>query len=125
MRLLLYTIFILFLAGCGITPVNLSRQTPRQMFSMPQVKPEHLAPQVFSIVEETYPFKHYPTSYAPGRNSATIRSYDQYRGGNILWMQFTEIPDATSISIFITSDLYWNAEDIALNLRKRIEQLKP
>ena len=125
MRLLLYTIFILCFTGCGITPVNLNSQTPRQVFSIPMAKPEYIAPQVVSIVESTYPFKYYPTSYVPGHNSATIRSYDQYRGGNILWMQFTAIPDATSISIFITSDLYWNAEDIALNLRQRIEQLKP
>jgi len=38
--------------------------------------------------------------------------------------ELTAIPDATSISIYIPSDLYWSAEDIALDLRQRIEQLK-
>lgn len=118
--------FILLLcAGCAITAANISQKTPRQVFTVSTFKPENLAPRVVGIVEETYPFKYYATSVLPGNNSVSIRSFDMARGGYVLWMELTAIPDATSISIYIPSDLYWNAEETALDLRQRIEQLKP
>jgi len=119
------TFIILFCSGCAITPANISEKTPRQIFTISMFKPEQLSPLVVSIVEKTYPFKYYATSVIPGKNSASIRSHDTARGGYVLWMELTAIPDATSISIYIPSDLYWRAEDIALDLRQRMEQLKP
>jgi hypothetical protein len=78
---------LLFCAGCAITPANISDKTPRQLFTVPSFKPEHLAPRIVGIVEGTYPFKYYATSVVPGNNSTSIRSHDTVRGGYVLWME--------------------------------------
>ena len=121
MKNIMFTILIsLTIISCGITPANIDSKTPVASTFFKDTT-DSVIPCFIAKVETTYPFKHYEISEVRVGDLIRVSSFDLQRG-SIMWTSFGTIGESKPVDIYISKDIFWDANELGIKLKSYVDE---